>query len=233
MTPPIYYSFTMEPLDEHLVERIDAYIEALFTPSDEALTANLADAAAAGLPEIHVSPNQGHLLYLLAKISGAKRALEIGTLGGYSTTWLARALAPGGSVVTLELDPHHAQVARRSLDRAQLAVPVEIRLGPAADSLRELARLGTAPFDLIFIDANKTGYVEYLELSLPLARPGTMILADNVIRHGAVLDAEPADANDRGARAYNQAVARHPRLESLVVPIVRRRIDGMAISIVR
>ena len=223
----------MESLDAELVERIDDYIEALFTPADAALTANLADAAAAGLPAIHVSPNEGRLLDLLAKISGARRVLEIGTLGGYSTTWLARALPPGGTVLSLEMDARHAEVARRNLDRAELTVPVEIRIGSAADSLRELIRSGAAPFDLVFIDANKTGYPEYLELSLQLSRPGTLILADNVIRNGLVLDAEPADANDRAARAYNQAIAKHPRLESLIVPIVRRRIDGLAISIVR
>jgi predicted O-methyltransferase YrrM len=223
----------MQPLDEQLVERIDAYIGELFTPADPVLTANLADSSAGGLPAIQVSPNQGRLLYLLAKLSGARRVLEIGTLGGYSTTWLARALPPDGVLISLERDPHHAAVARRNLDRAELPVSVEIRVGPAAESLRELVRSGSAPFDLIFVDADKTGYVEYLEYSLQLSRPGTVILADNVIRHGAVIEAEPPDPLDHGAKAYNQAIAAHPRLESLIVPIVRRRIDGMAISIVR
>jgi len=223
----------MQPLNEELVERIDAYIEDLFTPADPVLTANLADASAAGLPAIQVSPNQGRLLYLLAKLCGARRALEVGTLGGYSTTWLARALPPDGILISLEHKPHHATVARRSLDRAALAVPVEIRIGAAAESLEELVRSGAAPFDLIFIDADKTGYVEYLQYSLRLSRPGTLILADNVIRHGAVLEAEPPDPLDRGSKAYNQAIASDPRLESLILPIVRHRIDGMAISIVR
>ena len=200
---------------------------------DAALSRNLADAEAAGLPAINVSPNQGRLLYLLAKIAGAKRVLEVGTLGGYSTTWLARALPADGLVVTLELDPRHAEVARRNLERAALAPAIDLRVGPAADSLRELIRSATAPFDLVFLDANKSGYVEYLDLALQLSRPGTLILADNVIRHGLVLDSKPADPNDAGAKAYNEAIAGDPRLESLILPIVRARVDGLAISIVR
>lgn len=223
----------MEPVNGHLIERIDAYIEALFTPTDPALSQNLADAEAAGLPPINVSPNQGRLLYLLAKIVGAKRVLEIGTLGGYSTTWIARALPADGLLVTLELEPRHAEAARRSLERAALAPAIDIRVGPAAESLRDLIRSTTAPFDLIFLDANKSGYVEYLELALELSRPGTLILADNVIRHGLVLDPSPADANDAGAKAYNEVIAHHPRLESLILPIVRARVDGLSISLVR
>ena len=223
----------MEPVNEQLIERIDAYIEDLFTPPDPALSQNLADAEAAGLPPINVSPNQGRLLYLLAKIAGARRVLEIGTLGGYSTTWLARALPADGLLVTLELEPRHAEVARRSLERAGLAPAIDIRIGPAADSLRDLIHSAAAPFDLIFLDANKSGYVEYLGLALELSRPGTLILADNVIRHGLVLDSHPADPNDAGAKAYNEAIARHPRLESLILPIVRARVDGLSISLVR
>ncbi len=223
----------MEPLSEQLVERIDRYVEELFTPADAVLTENLKAADAAGLPSIQVSPNQGKLLYLLVKISGARRVLEVGTLGGYSTTWLARALPAGGALVTLEREGGHADVARRNLDRAGLGGVVEVRLGAANESLRELIRSGAEPFDLIFIDADKAGYVEYLELSLELSRAGTLILADNVIRHGLVMDHDPPDAADRGARDYNEAIARHPRLESLVLPIIRGRIDGLAISIVR
>jgi len=223
----------MEPLNEQLVERIDRYIEHLFTPADAALTQDLKEADAAGLPPIQVSPNQGKLLYLLVKIAGAKRILEIGTLGGYSTTWLARALAPGGILVTLEREAKHAEIARRNLERAGVGGAVDIRVGPASESLQDLIRKGAEPFDLVFLDADKVGYVEYLELSLQLSRPGTLILADNVIRNGLVLDEHPDDATDRGVRAYNQAIARHPRLESLILPIVRKRIDGMAISVIR
>lgn len=226
-------SKVMEPLNEQLVERIDRYIEDLFTPPDAVLAENLKEADAGGLPPIQVSPNLGKLLYLLVKIAGARRVLEIGTLGGYSTTWLARALPPGGVLITLERESKHAEVARRSLERAGLGGIVDIRVGSAADSLRDLIRAGTEPFGLIFIDADKASYVEYLNLSLELSRPGTVILADNVIRHGLVLDENASDATDLGARAYNQAIARHPRLESLVLPTIRRRIDGLAISIVR
>jgi predicted O-methyltransferase YrrM len=223
----------MEAFNEQLVEQVDKYIEDLFTPADAALTANLADAAAAGLPAIEVSPNQGHFLYLLARISRAKRVLEIGTLGGYSTTWLARALPPEGTVITLELSSKHAEVARRNLERAVLPVKVDIRVGPAIDSLRDLIRTGGDPFDLIFIDADKASYPEYLKCAMQLVHSGSLILADNVIRHGKVLEADPQDANDYGAKVYNEAVAHDPRLESLVLPIIRQKIDGLAISIVR
>jgi predicted O-methyltransferase YrrM len=223
----------MESFNEQLAESIDRYIEDLFTPEDPALSENLRDAAAAGLPAIQVSRNQGKLLYLLAKISGAKRILEIGTLAGYSTTWLARALPPGSSVVTLERERSYAQVARRNLERAGVWECVEILLGDAKDTLRHLIAGGVTPFDLIFIDADKAGYVEYLELSLQLSHPGTIILADNVIRSGRVMEADPADASDRGARAYNTAISTHPMLESLVLPIIRHRIDGLAISVVK
>jgi predicted O-methyltransferase YrrM len=223
----------MKPLNEHLVERIDRYIEDLFTPEDPALAQNVADAETAGMPAIQVSPNQGKLLYLLARMTNAKRILEIGTLAGYSTTWLARALSEGGSLLTLEREPAHAEVAQRNIERAGVGRRVEIRVGPAADSLRELIANGAEPFDLIFIDADKTGYPAYLELVLHLSRPGTVILADNVIRHGNVIEEIPPDAADRGAKAYNEAIARHPRLESLVLPIIRTRADGLAISIVK
>jgi predicted O-methyltransferase YrrM len=223
----------MEAFNERLVEQVDKYIEGLFTPSDDALAANLAEAAAAGLPAIEVSPNQGRFLYLLARISRAKRVLEIGTLGGYSTTWLARALPSEGTVISLEISSKHAEIARRNLERAGLPVKVDIRIGPAIDSLRDLIRDGSDPFDLIFIDADKASYPEYLKYALELSHSGSLILADNVIRHGKVLEADPQDPNDYGAKAYNEAVAHNPRLESLVLPIIRQKIDGLAISIVR
>jgi caffeoyl-CoA O-methyltransferase len=223
----------IQPVNEELIELIDRYIAELFAPEDDALKRNVADAAAAGLPAIQVSANEGKLLYLIAKMARAQRILEIGTLAGYSTTWLARALPSGGSLLTLEREPLHAEVARRNLARAGLPDVVEIRVGNAAESLRDLIRAGAEPFDLVFLDADKSGYVEYLELALQLSHAGTVILADNVIRHGRVMEEAPADTADAGARAYNQAIAQHPRLESLVLPIVRSRIDGLAISIVK
>lgn len=221
-----------EAFNEQLAVQIDHYIERLYVPPDESLTQNLKDAAAAGLPVINVSPNEGKLLYLIAKMCRAKRILEIGTLGGYSTTWLARALPVDGKLITLELDAKHATVARHSLDRAGVSNRVEIRVGRAVDSLRTLIDHVETPFDLIFIDADKSSYPDYLTLAMQLTRPGTIILADNVIRNGRVLDAQATDANARGARAYNAAIAAHPRLESIVLPIIRENLDGLAVSIV-
>jgi predicted O-methyltransferase YrrM len=218
--------------DESLLARIDAYIEDLFTPHDDALVETLRAADAAGLPSINVSPNQGKLLYLLTRIAGARRALEVGTLGGYSSAWLARGLAPGGRLVTLELEPARAEVARRSLARSAAGVDVEVKVGPAAQTLRALIAAGEPRFDLVFIDADKPSYIEYLTLALQLSRPGTVILADNVIRNGLVLDPPAGDASAVAARAFNAAVAAHPRLESLVVPVMRQYVDGLSISIV-
>jgi predicted O-methyltransferase YrrM len=218
--------------DAARLARIDAYIEALFVPQDDALRETLRAADAAGLPLINVSANQGKLLYLLTRISGARRVLEIGTLGGYSTAWLARGLAPGGRLITLELDAARAELARRSLARSVPGIDVEVKVGAAAETLRTLIAVGEPPFDLVFIDADKPGYVEYLSLVLRLSRPGTVILADNVIRDGRVLDPPADDANAVAARRFNAVVAAHPRLESLVLPVMRQYVDGLSMSIV-
>ena len=167
----------MESFNEQLAVRVDQYIEHLLNPHDESLAQNLQNAQAADLPTINVSPNEGKLLYLLTKIAGAKRVLEIGTLGGYSTTWLARALPADGQVITLELDQKHADVARKNLQRAGVADRVEVRVGRASETLRALIDQHEAPFDLIFIDADKAGYVEYLDLALHLSHPGTVMRA--------------------------------------------------------
>jgi predicted O-methyltransferase YrrM len=205
---------------------IDRYIEALCVPPNPDFEQALRDAAAAGLPEINVSPNEGKLLYLLAKIAGARRILEIGTLGGYSTLWLASALPADGTLVTLELDANHAEVARRNLERAGLLAKVEIRVGDARQSL---ARLEPA-FDLVFIDADKESYPVYLEFALNLTHPGSLILADNVIRGGSVANAAPADPGTRAIRELNHRLATDPRLETILLPILRERIDGLAIA---
>jgi predicted O-methyltransferase YrrM len=223
----------MESFNEQLAVKVDKYIEALLNPQDEALVQNLQNAQAAELPTINVSPNEGKLLYLLTKMVGAKRVLEIGTLGGYSTTWLARALPADGQVITLELDQKHAEVARANLDRAGVADRVEVRVGRATGSLRQMIDQHEAPFDLIFIDADKAGYVEYLDLALQLSRMGTVILADNVIRNGRVIDDQPGDASARGAKAYNESMAARPELESIILPIIRENLDGLSISIVK
>ena len=212
---------------------VDGYIENLFLPDDPALTATLADSAAAGLPEIAVSPAQGKLLTLLARAVGARRILEIGTLGGYSAICLARALPADGRLVTLELSPLHAAVAQANIARAGLADRVEVRVGPGVASLAHLAAEGAEPFDLVFIDADKPSYGAYLEGSLPLARPGALIIADNVVRQGRVLDATSDDDNAQGARRFNDQLAADPRLSAVVLQTVGSKgHDGLAIAIV-
>jgi predicted O-methyltransferase YrrM len=223
----------VEPLAGDLLDRIDRYVEDLFAPLDSVLARNLEAARTAGLPAINVSAAQGKLLYMLARIAGARRVLELGTLGGFSTTWLARSLPPGGHVVTLEADPVHARIASGNLEGAAPGVTIDVRVGDAAELLRAMIRQQEPAFDLAFIDADKPRYVKYLDLVLELSRPGTVILADNVIRHGLVMDEATDDPSARGARAYNAAIASHPRLESIVLPILRDKVDGLAISVVR
>jgi predicted O-methyltransferase YrrM len=213
--------------------RIEEYIESLFVAPDPVLTDNISDAVAAGLPAIQVSPNQGKLLYLLTKMCGASRVLEIGTLGGYSTTWLARALPGGGTITSLELDQKHADVARTNVDRAGVGSQVTIHVGPADQTLQRLIEQRVPKFDLIFIDADKPGYPRYLDRSLQLSRPGTIILADNLIRDGGVMDAVPAEENARAARAFNAILAADQRLESIIIPVLGKKVDGMSISIVK
>jgi predicted O-methyltransferase YrrM len=213
--------------------QVDNYFGALLAPSDEALDAALAANRAADLPPIDVTPLQGRFLELMVRISGARRVLEIGALGGYSTIWMARALPKDGRVVTLELDPHHAAIARGNLDRAGLSDRVDLRLGPASDSLRNLADDKAEPFDLIFIDADKSGYPEYLEGSLKLSRPGTTIIADNVVRDGKVIEPDNPDSNIQGVRRFTQMVAAEPRLRATVLQTVcGKGYDGFTLAVV-
>ena len=223
----------MQPVTEHLLEQIDEYIEHLFVPPDEVLAQNLKDAEAAGLPAIAISPGQGRLMYLLAKMAGAKRILEIGTLGGYSTTCLARALPKDGKLVTLELSPAHAVVARKNLDRAGVGALVDIRVGRAGDTLNKMIEAGEASFDLVFIDADKPAYVGYLNQVLQLAHSGTVILGDNLIRHADVVAKIAPDENATGVKAFNAKIASDPRLESILLPILKGKVDGMSISRVK
>ena len=223
----------MRPVSDQLLDQIDDYVENLFVPPDAALEQNLRDADAAGLPAIAISPGQGRFVYLLAKIAGAKRILEIGTLGGYSTTFLARALPEDGKVVTLELSPEHAAVARKNLDRAGIGGRVEIRIGSASDTLDKMIVAGEASFDFVFIDADKPGYVGYLNQVLQLSHPGTVIVGDNLIRHGDVLAEVAPDEQAVGVKAFNALIASHPRLESILLPILKDKIDGMSISRVK
>jgi predicted O-methyltransferase YrrM len=211
-----------------LLREIDAYVEDLFSTSDDTLEAALRDSRRAGLPEINVSPNQGRLLQLLTEIAGARRILEIGTLGGYSAIHFARALPDDGTMISLEIDEHHAGVARNNLERAGLSEKAEIRVGDAHDLLSSLIESDEDPFDVIFIDADKESYPEYLDASLRLARSGTLILGDNTIRGGTVLD--PRDATARATREFNERIARDPRLSGVVLPLIREYIDGLTIA---
>ena len=214
-----------------LLARIDDYIQDLFAPQDEALEAAVRESQRAGLPEIHVSPNEGKLLQLLAELAGARRILEIGTLGGYSAINLARGMAEGGRLISLEIDEHHAEVARRNVERASLAERVEIRVGDARELLAKVAESDEGPFDLVFIDADKEGYPEYLEWALRLSRPGSLILGDNTIWGGAIID--PRDDSTRAIHEFNEKIARDPRLSAIVLPLLRERVDGLAIARVR
>jgi predicted O-methyltransferase YrrM len=216
---------------EALWASVDRYLNDTLIPPDSALDAALAANKDANLPAIDVSPSQGKLLQLLAETQRAHRILEIGTLGGYSTINLARALPPDGKLITLELDPHHAKVALANIAHAGLAHAVELRLGPALDSLAQLHAEHVEPFDLIFLDANKDGYPDYLTAALKLARPGTLILADNVIRDGEVIDPTSADPNVQGVRRFFEILAADPRISSTAVQTVGSKgYDGFAIA---
>ena len=211
-----------------LLIQIDLYVEDLFAPPDAALGAALRRSRETGLPEINVSRTEGKFLQLLAEIAGARRILEIGTLGGYSTIHLARALPEGGSLVSLELNERYAGVARENVREADLEDNVEVRVGDAKESLARMVEEGEGPFDLVFIDADKGSYPEYLECTLRLSCPGSLILAHNAIRGGSVLN--PEDESARATRDFNEALARDHRLSALVLPLIRERVDGIAIA---
>ncbi|HWY18159.1 MAG TPA: O-methyltransferase [Solirubrobacteraceae bacterium] len=217
---------------------VDHYITDHLVPADPALEAALQDSDAAGLPPIAVTPNQGKLLELLARVQGARTILELGTLGGYSTIWLARALPPGGRLITLEAEPQFAEVARANIARAGFQEVVELRVGPALQILPQLTAEGAGPFDLIFIDADKQNYPGYFEWSLKLSRPGTLIVGDNVVRDGAILDPEaydPAHGDEiiRGVRRFYEMVATEPRVDATAIQTVGAKgHDGFALALV-
>jgi predicted O-methyltransferase YrrM len=210
---------------------VDQYYSKLLMEPDSALDAALADSNAANLPSINVAPNQGKLLHLLAKTHGCQRILEVGTLGGYSTIWLARALPTGGKLITLEYEPRHAEVAKKNIARAGLSDAVEIRVGRAIDSLPKLA--GAEPFDLVFIDADKTSTADYFAWSLKLTRPGSMIIVDNVVRKGAVVDPKGDDAV-QGIRRFNELLSKEKRVEATAIQTVGTKgYDGFVIARVK
>ena len=220
-------------MSQNLWTAVDRYLADTLIGSDPVQEQTLQSNHAAGLPEIDVAPNQGKLLYLIARIRGARRILEIGTLGGYSTIWLARALPPDGRLVTLEADPNHAAVAAKNIARAGLSGKVEIRVGPALEALPRLQKENSGPFDLVFIDADKPNNAPYLEWAVRLSRPGTVIIGDNVVRDGAVTDPASADPTVTGTRRFLDALAAEPRLEATAIQTVGvKGYDGFALAVV-
>ena len=212
---------------------VDAYYDSHFVRPDSALDAALEDSAAAGLPAIAVSPALGKFLHLQARMIGARRILEIGTLGGYSTIWLARALPGDGRLVTLEAESRHADVARANIARAGLNSLVEFRVGPALDTLRALAEAGEGPFDLIFIDADKRNNPGYFEWALKLSRPGSLIIIDNVVRNGKVLETETDDLDIQGIRRVAEMIATEPRVSATTIQTVGSKgYDGFTLVLV-
>ena len=212
---------------------VDRYLVDLLVPSDPELEHVMAASGAAGLPAHEVAPNQGKLLYLLARLQGARGILELGTLGGYGTVWLARALPAGGRLVTIEADARHADVARANLAGVGVAGLVDLRVGDALTVLAGLVADGSGPFDLVFLDADKAENPQYLERALELTRPGSLIVADNVVRGGAVADAESSDPRVVGCRRFLELVAAEPRLDATAIQTVGAKgHDGFVLALV-
>jgi caffeoyl-CoA O-methyltransferase len=223
----------MVAMDEEVWTRAEQYIAEQLLEKDEVLDAVLAATEAAGMPDIQVSPTHGKMLMLLAQMRGAKRILEIGTLAGYSTIWLARALPADGKLITLEFEPKHAAVARDNIARAGLSDKVEVRVGSALDTLPLLEAEGAGPFDLVFIDANKNGYADYLGWALKLTRRGSVILADNAVQQGRIADAGSDDTNVQGIRRFIEMLGAEPRVSATIIQCVGSQgYDGLAIGIV-
>jgi len=220
-------------MGQEVWEAVDKFLDKMMIPHDPALEDALAAAAAAKLPAIQVSSVQGKFLQLLARILGARNILEIGTLGGYSTLWMARALPEGGRIITLEADPKHADVAKKNFARAGVESKVELRLGKALDTLPQVAAEGLGPFDLFFIDANKSNMPEYFEWSLKLARKGSVIIADNVVREGVILDEKSKDADIQGIRRFLEMVGKEKRVSGTALQTVStKNYDGFALVLV-
>lgn len=220
-------------MTEAIWTNVDRYINDMLVPSDAALDAAVEASNAAGLPAINVTPSQGKLLHLLARLQGARRILEIGTLGGYSTIWLARALPTGGRLVTLEIDPRHAEIALSNISRAGLADRVDLRVGRALEILPRLAAEGGGAFDLTFIDADKRNIPDYFMFALKLSRRGSLIIVDNVVREGAVIDPENDDPDVQGIRQFNSLLSAEPRVSATAIQTVGAKgYDGFALVLV-
>lgn len=212
---------------------VDRYFAGLLVPPDPALDEALQASSRAGLPTINVSPSQGKFLHLLVKLQGARKVLEIGTLGGYSTIWLARAVGAGGRVITLEVEARHAEVARSNFARAGVQDRIELRLGPALETLPQLAAQGAGPFDFIFIDADKPAIPDYFTWALKLARRGSLIVVDNVVRKGAVVDASSSDPDVQGVRRFLNMLAAEKCVDATALQTVGSKgYDGLALALV-
>jgi predicted O-methyltransferase YrrM len=219
-------------MSQELWTKVEEYLGPV-VQEDEALKDAAKEGEKAGLPAIAVSPNEGKLLLLMAQMIGARKILEVGTLAGYSTIWLARGLGDGGRLITLEYEQKHAEVAKKNIARAGLSGVVEVRVGDATKTMPELLKEGAGPFDLIFLDANKDGYPAYFEWSLKLARKGTVIIADNVVRDGGVIDAGSKDASIQGVRRFNEIVAAERRMSATAIQTVGSKgYDGFAVALV-
>jgi len=220
-------------MSQDLWTAVDRYLVDSLLPPDPDLDAALAASVAAGLSAIHVAPNQGRLLYLLAQMCNASRILEIGALGGYSTIWLARGLSAGGRLVTLEVDPRHAEVAHANFSNAGLDDVIELRVGPAIDTLPRLLAEGRGPFDFVFIDADKPSSPEYFSWALRLTHVGSVIVVDNVVRDGAVADATSGDASVQGVRRLMEQIAAEPRVSATALQTVGTKgYDGLLVALV-
>jgi predicted O-methyltransferase YrrM len=220
-------------MDYELFEQVDQYIGSLLGEEDEALKNAIKAIDKAGIPQISVTANQGKFLQVLAKLANAKKILEVGTLGGYSTIWMARALPAGGKLITLEIDKLHAEVALQNFKNAGVENRVELRLGPALETMPALVRENAGPFDMIFIDADKPPYPEYFELALKLSRPGTLIIADNVIREGKVLDESHPDDKVQGVQRLNKMLSGNEKVTATIIQTVgAKEHDGMVIAVV-
>jgi len=220
-------------METEIFEKVDDYISNLLAPEDKALTDTVKSHEAEGLPQISITANQGKFLQVMAILCNAKKILELGTLGGYSTIWLARALPEDGKLITIEFDKHHADVAKRNIDNAGLSKIVDVRVGKALDILPEIIAAKEGPFDMIFIDADKEPYAEYFEQALLLSRPGTLIICDNVIREGKVLDDNSPDERVQGVQRLNEMLGSNKKVTATILQNVGvKEHDGMAIAVV-
>ena len=220
-------------MDQTIFQQVDDYISNLLGDEDDVLKQTIQSLEAHNIPQISVSANQGKFLQIMAKLVGAKRILELGTLGGYSTIWMARALPEDGKIISLELDPNHAAVAQSNIDAAGLTNKVEIRIGKGLDLLKQMVEARELPFDMVFIDADKPPYAEYFQLALQLSRSGTLIIADNVIREGKVLYANNTDEMVVGAHRFNTVLAKTSQVTATIIQTVgSKEHDGMALAIV-